>query len=353
MKPVDPTKLDAFLGKVVTDVGAAMSAALVLLGDQLGLWRVLAAADAGLTAAELARRTETSERYISEWLNAMAAGGYVTYAKDTQTYCLEPEQAVALADPESPAFVPGMFQITSAMWAAQPKIAANFRSGAGLAWGHHHPCLFEGTERFFRSGYLGNLVQSWLPALDGVVGKLDRGAKVADVGCGVGASTIIMAQAYPRSTFVGFDSHPASIEMARQRARDAGVADRVRFEVAGATDFPGDNYDLIAHFDCFHDLEDPRGAAERARKAIAPDGTWLIVEPFAHDHAEGNHNPVGRVFYAASTMICVPHSLSLHGPALGAQAGEAKLREMVSAGGWSKLRRATETPFNMVLEARP
>jgi SAM-dependent methyltransferase len=350
---VDDTKLNAFLGKVVTDVGGAMSAALVVLGDQLGLWRALANADKPMAPTDLARATETNERYIREWLNAMAAGGYVTYDATARTYRLEPEQAVALADSESPAFVPGLFQVTAAMWAAESKIAANFRSGAGLAWGHQHPCLFEGTERFFRSGYLGNLIQAWLPALDGVVAKLERGAKVADVGCGVGASTIIMAKAYPASTFVGFDTHAGSIEMARQRARAAGVGDRVRFEVANATDFPGSGYDLIAHFDCFHDLEDPRGAAKRAREAVAADGTWLIVEPFASDAPEHNHNPVGRVFYSASTMLCVPHSLSLGGPALGAQAGEAKLREMVVGGGWSAFRRATETPFNLVLEARP
>lgn len=349
----DENKLNDFLGKVVTDVGAAMSAALVVIGDELGLWRALAEAQAPMSPAELATRTETNHRYIREWLNAMAAGGYVTYCKDSQAYRLEPEQAVALADPNSPAFVPGLFQVTAAMWAGRAKIGANFRTGAGLEWGHQHPCLFEGTERFFRSGYLGNLIQSWLPALDGVVAKLERGALVADVGCGVGASTIIMAKAYPKSRFVGFDSHAASIELARQRAREAGVADRVRFDVANATDFPGTGYDLIAHFDCFHDLENPAGAASRAREAIAPDGTWLVVEPFANDAPEDNHNVIGRVFYAASTMLCVPHSLSKGGPALGAQAGEQRLREQILAGGWGKLRRATQTPFNLVLEARP
>jgi len=352
MSTIDQTKLNDFLGKIVSDVGAAMSAALVVLGDQLGLWRALASSGP-VTPAELAQRTETVERYVREWLNAMAAGGYVAYDAQTQRYRLGPEQAVALADSESPAFVPGLFQVTAAMWAAEAKIAANFRTGAGLMWGHHHPCLFEGTERFFRSGYLGNLVQTWLPALDGVVARLERGARIADVGCGVGASTIIMATAYPKSTFVGFDSHAASIELARDRARAAGVADRVAFDVARATDFPGDNYDLIAHFDCFHDLEDPRGAAAHARRAIARDGTWLLVEPFAGDRPEHNHNPVGRVFYSASTMLCVPHSLSQRGPAIGAQAGEATLRDLVLAGGWSRVRRAAETPFNLVLEARP
>ena len=353
MTTIDDTKLNEFLGKVVADVGSAMSAALVVIGDELGLWRALAVATKPLTPSELAGRTETAERYIREWLNAMAAGGYVTYCKDTEAYRLEPEQAVALADSTSPAFVPGLFQVTAAMWAGRAKIGANFRSGAGLEWGHQHPCLFEGTERFFRSGYLGNLIQSWLPALDSVVAKLERGATVADVGCGIGASTIIMAKAYPHSTFFGFDSHRASIELARQRAREAGVAERVTFEVASATEFPGSGYDLIAHFDCFHDLEDPTGAARRAREAIAPDGTWLLVEPFANDRPEHNHNAVGRVFYSASTMLCVPHSLSQGGPALGAQAGETRLREHVIAGGWRHVRRATETPFNLVLEARP
>jgi SAM-dependent methyltransferase len=350
---IDEGKLNEFLGKVVTDVGSAMSASLVVLGDKLGLWRAMAKAGAPVSPAELAQRTETTERYVHEWLNAMAAGGYVTYCTDTHTYLLPPEHAVALADSESPAFVPGLFQVTAAMWAGESKIAANFRTGAGLEWGHQHPCLFEGTERFFRSGYLGNLIQSWLPALDGVVAKLEAGAKVADVGCGVGASTIIMAKAYPKSKFHGFDYHAPSIELARQRAREAGVAERVTFEVAKATDFPGTGYDLVAHFDCLHDLEDPVGAARHARQAIAFDGKWLVVEPFAGDRPEQNHNPVGRVFYSASTMLCVPHSLSQGGPALGAQAGEAKLREVATAGGFSSLRRATETPFNLVLEGRP
>jgi SAM-dependent methyltransferase len=353
MSNLDDTKMQSFLGAIVGDVGGAMSAALVVIGDKLGLWKALARVGEPVTPVELAARTDTTERYVREWLNAMAASGYVTYVAASQAYCLEPEQAVAFADPESPAYVPGLFQVVAAMWAGETKITANFRTGAGLEWGHQHPCLFEGTERFFRSGYLGNLIQSWLPALDGVVAKLERGAKVADVGCGVGASTIIMAKAYPRSRFFGFDYHAGSIELAKQRACDAGVADRVTFRVAKATEFPGDAYDLIAHFDCLHDLEDPEGAATRARAAIADDGTWLVVEPFAGDRPEQNHTPVGRVFYSASTMLCVPHSLSSGGPALGAQAGEARLREVAARGGWSKLRRATETPFNLVLEARP
>jgi 2-polyprenyl-3-methyl-5-hydroxy-6-metoxy-1,4-benzoquinol methylase len=348
---VDMGKLEQFLGKVVGDVGAAMSAALVVIGDRLGLYKALAAGP--LTAAELSKRTETAERYCREWLNAQAAGGYVTYDAASGRYTLPPEQAMALADPDSPAFVPGMFQITQACWNGIPKIEGNFRSGDGTAWGEQHPCLFEGTERFFRSGYIGNLVGAWLPALDGVKDKLERGAKVADVGCGLGASTILMALAFPKSTFVGFDSHAPSIETARKRAKDAGVADRVRFEVAKSTDYPGTGYDLVAHFDCLHDMEDPVGAAKHVRRTLAADGTWMIVEPFAEDRPEANHNPVGRVFYSASTMLCVPHSLSQKGPALGAQAGEARLRDVIVAGGgFGKLRRATQTPFNLVLEAK-
>lgn len=349
---IDETKLNDFLGKVVADVGSAMSAALVVIGDQLGLWRALAAGFL-MTPSQLAHATDTSERYVREWLDAMASGGYVTYDKVQQAYGLEPEQAMVLTDAESPAFMPGIFQVTAAMWEARQRIANNFRTGDGLEWGHQHPCLFEGTERFFRAGYIGNLVQSWLPALDGVVAKLEAGASVADIGCGLGASTIIMAKAFPGSRFLGVDSHPESIVMARMRAKDAGVADRVTFEIGTAAHFPGSGYDLVTHFDCFHDLEDPTGAARRARDAIAPDGTWMIVEPFASDRPEDNHNMVGRVFYSASTMLCVPHSLSRSGPALGAQAGEGRLRDHIFAGGWGQLRRATQTPFNMVLEAKP
>jgi 2-polyprenyl-3-methyl-5-hydroxy-6-metoxy-1,4-benzoquinol methylase len=346
----DPQKLDAFLGQVVGDAGAAMSAALVVLGDRLGLYKALATGPA--TAAELARSTGTAPRYIQEWLDAQASGGYVRYHKDSQTYELLPEQAAALADELSPAFVPGMFQLMQAMWLSVDRMADKFKTGEGLAWGEHHSCLFEGTERFFRAGYRGNLVSSWLPALDGVVAKLERGAKVADVGCGLGASTILMAQAYPKSRFFGYDSHPASIELARERAADAGVAERITFDVAAATDFPGREYELVCHFDCLHDMEDPTGAGRRVKEVLAPQGTWMIVEPFAADRREDNHNAVGRVFYSASTMLCVPHSLSRRGPALGAQAGEARLRSVVTEAGFTRFRRATQTPFNLVLEAR-
>jgi 2-polyprenyl-3-methyl-5-hydroxy-6-metoxy-1,4-benzoquinol methylase len=350
---IDETKLNEFMGKVVTDVGAAMSAALVVVGDRLGLYKGLAAAGPS-TPAQLAKVTETNERYLREWLNAQAAGGYVAYDAKAGTYSLPPEQAFALAEDLSPASCPGIFLIARAMFDAVERTTENFRTGNGLAWGEQHTCLFEGTERFFRAGYIGNLLAAWIPALDGVKAKLEAGARVADVGCGLGASTLLMAKAFPRSHFRGFDSHVGSIELARKRAKDAGVGDRVTFEVAGSTTYAGEGYDLVAHFDCLHDMEDPVGAARHTRKTLARDGTWMIVEPFASDRPEQNHNAVGRVYYSASTMLCVPHSLSQHGPALGAQAGEAKLRSVVvEGGGFTRFRRAAETPFNIVLEARP
>lgn len=350
-RAVDEGKLHELLGKVVGDLGAAMSTALVIIGDELGLYRGLAEGGPQ-TPAELAVRTGTHERYLREWLNNQVAGGYVGYEPATGRYALSPEQAAAFADPDSPVFMPGAFSVVAATIHARPRISEAFRSGEGLAWGEQHECLFSGTERFFRASYLGNLVSSWIPALDGVEERLRAGIRVADVGCGLGASTIIMARAFPRSTFVGYDYHPASVETATRRATDAGVADRVRFEVGDATSFPGDGYDFIAHFDCFHDLGDPLGAARRVREALAPDGTWMLVEPFAGDRPEENHNPVGRVFYGASTMVCVPCSLAMKGPALGAQAGQARLAEIVREAGFTRFRRATETPFNLVLEAR-
>jgi 2-polyprenyl-3-methyl-5-hydroxy-6-metoxy-1,4-benzoquinol methylase len=350
---IDEKKLNEFMGRAVGDVGAAISAALVLIGDELGLYKAMAAAGP-LTPAELAKRTGTTERYVREWLNNQAAGGYVTYQPEAGRYALPPEQAAALADESSPAFLPGAFQVVAAAMRAEPRIAQAFRSGGGLEWGDQDPILFVGTERFFRPAYLGNLVTAWIPALDGVEAKLKRGARVADVGCGHGASTILMARSYPSSHFLGVDTHAPSIETARRRARDAGVGDRVRFEVAGAESFTGDGYDLVACFDALHDMANPAGAARHIRKALAKDGTWLLVEPYATDKVEANHNPVGRVFYGASTVFCVPHSLAGHGPALGAQAGEARLRGVVvGEAGFSRFRRAAETPFNLVLEARP
>jgi SAM-dependent methyltransferase len=350
---IDETKLNAFMGKVVGDLGTTMSSALLVLGDRLGLYKAMAASGP-VTAAELAQRTETAPRYVGEWLNAQAASGYVVYEAASGRYTLPPEQALAFADDDNPASVAGAFSVARAMWSALDEMAVNFRTGGGLEWGHQHPSLFEGTERFFRAGYIGNLIGSWIPALDGVQAKLAAGATVADVGCGRGASTILMAKAFPRSTFRGFDSHQASIDTATRRAKEAGVADRVTFGVAQGTDYPGTGYDLVAHFDCLHDMEDPVGAARHARTSLAKDGTWLIVEPFSSDKPEENHNPVGRIYYSASTLLCVPHSLAHQGPALGAQAGEARLRDVVVAkGGFSRFRRAAETPFNLILEARP
>lgn len=349
---INEAKLNEFLGKALNDIGAGMSVALVLIGDKLGLYKAMAEAGP-LTPTELAKRTGTAERYIREWLANQAAGGYVTYDATTGQYTLPEEQAFALANDNSPMFLPGAYQVIAATVKAEPRIAENFRTGAGLDWGEHDPCLFAGTERFFRPSYLGHLVSSWIPALDGVGEKLRQGAKVADVGCGHGASTLLMAQAYPQSRFFGFDFHGPSIEVARQRAAKAGLSERVTFEVARSTDYPGSAYDLVAHFDCLHDMGDPNGAAKHVRETLDANGTWMIVEPFAGDRVEENLNPVGRVYYAASTMVCVPASLAHHGPALGAQAGEARLHDVVRAGGFSRFRRATQTPFNLVLEAKP
>jgi SAM-dependent methyltransferase len=350
---IDTQKLEQLMGKMVGDMGAAASGVTVVIGDRLGWYKDLAH-NGPATPTELARRTQTAERYAREWLNAQAASGYVTYDPESGRYTLPPEQAAVLADDASPVFMAGGYQVLQAMWAAIERMTENYKTGGGLSWGDQHPCLFEGTERFFKPAYIGNLLSSWLPALDGVVAKLERGAKVADVGCGVGASTILMGKAFPKSQFIGFDSHPGSIELARRRARDAGVADNVRFEIADATTFPGSGYDLVAVFDCLHDMQDPVGAAKHARRALAHDGTFMVVEPMAQDKPEANHNPVGRLYYSASSMLCVAHSLAHGGPALGAQAGEARLRDViVGGGGFSRLRRATETPFNIVLEARP
>lgn len=347
---IDQDKLNAFMGKAVGDIGAAMSANMVLLGDRLGLYKAMAK-HGPVTPAELAKATKTTERYVREWLGNQAAGGYITYDQGSGRYTLPEEQALALADENSPCFLPGAFQVIAAAFSANPKIEQRFKNGKGLGWDQHDHRLFEGTERFFRPNYLGNLVTNWIPALDGVEAKLLAGATVADVGCGFGASTIIMAKAYPNSSFVGFDYHKPSILIARKRAKEAGLKN-VKFEVAKSTNYPGRNYAFVAHFDCLHDMGDPVGAAKHVCKTLAPDGTWMIVEPFANDRVEENLNPVGRVYYAASTMICVPASLAYNGPALGAQAGEARLREVVMKGGFTRFRRATQTPFNLVLEAR-
>jgi len=348
----DEAKMHEFVGKAMGDMGGALTASLVVIGDKLGLYRAMAGAGP-LTPAELAKRTETSERCVREWLAAQAAAGYVEYDASTGRYTLPDEHAAALADEESPACVLGGFQGMTAATRAQAKVLEAFRTGKGVGWHEHDPELFLGTERFFRPGYNANLVSAWIPALDGVEDKLESGATVADVGCGHGASTIIMAKAFPRSKFVGFDYHPASVEAARERAARAGLSDRVRFEVASAKGYPG-TYDLVAFFDCLHDMGDPVGAAKHVRSTLASGGTWMIVEPFAHDHVEANLNPVGRVFYSVSTLVCTQASLAQEvGAALGAQAGEARLRGVLSEAGFGHVRRATETPFNMVLEARP
>jgi SAM-dependent methyltransferase len=350
---LDPQKLERFVFRAVDEVGAALNAALVVMGDKLGLYRALAGAG-GLTPAELAERTGTAERYVREWLSAQAAGGYVEYDAATGRYTLPPEQAVALTDESSPAYLPGFFQIAVGSVLDSPRITEAVRTGDGFGWHEHVHDVHEGCERFFRPGYNANLIDAWLPALEGVVAKLERGARVADVGCGHGASTILMAEAFPNSSFVGSDYHAGSIETARERARAAGLGDRVTFEAAPAAAHPGRDYDLVTMFDCLHDMGDPVGAARKVRELLAADGTWMIVEPAAGDNVEDNLNPVGRAYYGFSTLLCTPASLSQDvGLALGAQAGEARIREVVEAGGFTRFRRVAETPFNLVFEARP
>ena len=349
---IDEAKLNAFMGRFVGDLGAVMHAATIVVGDQLGLYKRLA--DGPADVETLARLTETDPRYLREWLSAQAASGYVEYDAASQRFSLSEEQAMALAQEGSPAFIPGAFQVAIAQFKAIPKMMQAMRTGLGLGWHEHDVSLFHGTERFFRPGYAANLVSQWIPTLEGVDARLKAGATVADVGCGHGASTVIMAQAYPASKFFGFDYHAPSIEHARNAAKKAGVQDRVSFEVAKAKDYPGKAYDLVTVFDCLHDMGDPVGAAAHVRASLKPDGTWLIVEPFANDRLEDNLNPVGRVYYSASTFICTPASRSQEvGACLGAQAGEARLRDVVTKGGFSRFRRATQTPFNLVLEARP
>jgi len=351
--PVDETRLQAFMGRMLDDLGGAVSAALVLVGDRLGLFKALAEGGAA-GSWELARRTGTSERMVREWLAHMGASGYLAYDGAAKTYRLEPEKAMVFADEDSPVFMGGMFESLFAMFHAVPKIETAFRTGKGLGWHEHHECLFSGTERFFRTSYNHHLVQDWLPALDGVVDKLNAGCRVADVGCGHGASTLIMARAFPRSTFVGFDYHAGSIEHAGRAAAKAGLADRVTFVEASAQAYPGTGYDLVTFFDCLHDMGDPVGAARHVLQSLAPDGTWMIVEPMAEDDLEANFNPIGRLYYGGSTLICTPASMAQEvGAALGAQAGTARLTEVVRSAGFGRVRRATATPFNMVLEARP
>lgn len=348
---VDGDKLMQFVFQAVGEVGATLNAALVVMGDKLGYYQTMAGAG-GLTPADLADRTGTHERYVREWLNAQAAGGFVTYDPSTGLYTLPPEQTVALTDENSPAFLPGFFQIALGTVQDTDRMIDAARSGAGIGWHEHDTDVHDGCERFFRPNYLANLVDSWLPALDGVVGKLTSGAKVADIGCGHGASTILMAQAFPQSTFVGSDYHQESIATAQQRAADAGA--EVTFEVAGSTSYAGENYDLVTTFDALHDMGDPVGAARRVRESLAADGTWMVVEPMAGDKVEDNLNPVGRAYYGFSTLLCTPASLSQEvGLGLGTQAGPARIRDVTTAAGFTRFRVAAQTPFNLVYEVRP
>jgi SAM-dependent methyltransferase len=350
---IDEGKLEAFMGQAVTDMGAVISAPLFMIGEKLGLYKAMAGAGP-LSSQEVAERSGAAERYVREWLRNQAAGGYVTYDPASDRYTLPAEHALALADEDSPFYILGMYDSIASLYADEEKILEAFRSGGGMGWHEHDHRLFRGTERFFRPGYRAYLVGEWIPALKGVQEKLERGAKVADVGCGHGASTIIMAQAFPNSEFFGFDYHDASIERAREAAAAAGVSDRINFAVASAKDYPGKGYDLVCVFDCLHDMGDPVGASAHILETLDADGTWMIVEPFASDRVEENLNPIGRVFYGASTTICTPASLSQEvGLALGAQAGEGRLTEVLTEGGFTQVRRATETPFNLILEARP
>jgi SAM-dependent methyltransferase len=352
MREPDNAKLEVLMGRLVGDLGSSITAALTVLGDRLGLYTAMADG-AAVTSEELARKTGLKERYVREWLSAQAAADYIQYDDASGRFSLSPEQVMAFAEEGGPAYFAGAFKIVQSMWLDEPKIAEAFRTGAGVGWHEHSACLFRGTERFFRPGYNSNLATSWIPALEGVEEKLKSGAVVADVGCGHGASTILMAGTYPKARFFGFDYHGPSIERARQAAAEAGVGDRIVFEQASAADFSGRNYDLVTMFDCLHDMGDPVGAGRHVKDALGEGGTWMIVEPFAHDSLKDNLNPVGRIFYGASTMICTPASLAQEvGLGLGAQAGEARLRQVAQEAGFGHFRRAAETPFNIVFEAR-
>ena len=351
--PIDQEKLMDLVHRAVGDLGAVVGATMVVIGDRLGLYRALAEGGPA-TSAELAARTDTSERYVREWLAANAAGGYIDHDADGDRFLLTPEQTLAFAAEDSPAFLPGAFQVMTGAARDEPRITEAFRSGAGVGWHEHNEDVFHGCERFFRPGYLAHLATEWIPALEGVEERLWAGGRIADIGCGHGASSVLMAQTYPASTVAGFDYHAESIDTARERAVSAGVADRTDFGVFPAAEFPGDGYDLVTCFDCLHDMGDPVSAARHVRSTLAPDGAWMIVEPFAGDRLQDNLTPVGRVYYGVSTLVCTPASLSQEvGLALGAQAGEARIRDVVTAAGFTRFRRVAETPFNLVFEARP
>jgi SAM-dependent methyltransferase len=349
---IDGAKLEAFMGKAVVDLGATLHAALVMMGDRLGIYKAMAGAG-WLTSQELASRTGLRERYLREWMAAQAAGGYLEYQPATGRFLLPEEQAFALADESSPAYLPGGFELAASVLRDEPRISEAVRAGRGFGWHEHDAALFSGTERFFRPNYLGNLLSSWIPSLEGVEETLRRGGRVADVGCGHGASTLIMAREFPASHFHGFDYHPSSIEAARAQAQRQGLVANATFDVAPAREYPGGDYDLVCFFDCLHDLGDPVGAARHVLRSLAPGGSLMVVEPFAHERLEDNLNPVGRIFYSASLMICTPASLAQEGEAgLGAQAGEATIREVLESAGFTHFRRAAETPFNLVFQAR-
>jgi len=351
-REINPDAMNALIGRAVQDMGAALQAPLILIGDKLGLYRAMGDG-VPVTSAELAKKTGTSERYVREWLNANAAGQLVQYDAKAGKFFMTPEQAMVLALDDTPVHLPGFYHMLASLMKDEEKLTEIYRTGKGMGWHEHEKGLFEGCERFFRPTYLANLVSSWIPALEGVEAKLKAGARVADIGCGHGASTLLMAKSYPKSKFFGFDYHKPSVEKAREKAKEAGVSDRVTFEVAPAKDFPGKDYDLVAFFDCLHDMGDPVGAAKHVKKTLAPGGTWMIVEPFSNDDATANHNPVGRIYYSASATVCVPCSLAQEvGMGLGAQAGPARLEKVARGGGFTHFRKATETPFNMVFEAR-
>ncbi|WP_225421123.1 class I SAM-dependent methyltransferase [Sphingomonas parva] len=350
---LDPTRLEQFMHKMVEDMGAAVSGSLIITGTKLGLYRKLAELGPA-TSDDLASSLGLDRRYVREWLSAQAASGFVDYDAAGDLFSLNPEQSMALANEDSPVYVAPAFELIAATYIDEPRITEAFRTGGGVGWHEHHECLFRGTEKFFRPGYRANLVAAWLPALDGMVERLEHGASVADIGCGAGASTIIMAEAFPNSRFVGFDYHEKSIDRAREAAREAGDPPNLRFEVATAKAAPGGDYDLVCCFDCLHDMGDPVGAARHVREMLKADGAFMLVEPFANDRLVDNLNPVGRLYYSASTMICTPGSRAQEvGLALGAQAGEARLADVLDQAGFRSVRRAAATPFNLVIEARP
>jgi ubiquinone/menaquinone biosynthesis C-methylase UbiE len=349
---IDQSKLESFVMRAIGDLSAGYAGVMVSLGTKLGLYKAMAGAGP-ISAKELAVRTGCAERYVHEWLNAQAAGGYVDYHAVSDAYELSPERAMVLADEDSPAYIPHAWNVPASMWFDEAKAIEAFRTGKGVAWGEHDGRLYCGVAAFYRNAYRGSLVSQWLPALDGIVEQLEAGIAVADVGCGHGHSTVLMAEAFPRSRFYGFDAHAASIDEARRHAAEAGLGARVTFDVARAVDYPGENYGLICFFDTLHDLGDPVAAVRHAARVLAPDGTVMLVEPFAHDRVEDNISPVARLYYAASTTLCCAHAISEGGRlVLGAQAGEARLAEVFRKAGFTHVRRAAETPFNLILEAR-